>query len=233
VDPVEIDRQERVEVRLVLVDAVVLDRNDRTVGDLSAEDFEITVDGRRRPIDTLDVSCAAGALDDPRAVKHPRLRPAGGGQIERKIVLVLDYLHLPGLLRVDVLEQAKRMVRHGASAGDRIMVAALNGGLRIEQAFTSDHARVVDALERMEYDISLWEPTFSHRTEEPFFAGLGALLDVLAVEDGSKAVVLFSNSPARADENDLAFAGLAAAAGASRCSIYPVHALGLSDTPPG
>jgi VWFA-related protein len=233
VDPLAVDRQDQVEVRLVLIDAVVLDRHDRTVPDLGMDDFEITVDGRRHPIDTLDVSCAAGAADDPRSVRDPSRRPVPAADVERKLVLALDYLHLSQLRRVDVLEHAKRMVRHGAAPGDKIMVAALNGGLRIEQSFTPDHARVIDALERMEYDISLWQPSFSHLTEEPFFAGLRALLEVLAFEPGSKGVVLFSNSPAAADENDLEFARLAAVASASRCSIYPVHAEGVTVIPPG
>jgi hypothetical protein len=132
-----------------------------------------------------------------------------------------------------VLEQARAMVRHGATAQDRIMVAALDGGLRIEQTFTVDTDRVLATLERMEYDITLWEPAFGHLTEEPFFAGLRALLEVLAFEPGDKGIVLFSNSPAPADESDRAFAELAATAGVARCAIYPVHAAGLTTLRPG
>ena len=85
----------------------------------------------------------------------------------------------------------------------------------------------------MEYDISLWEPSFFHLTETSFFAGLSALLDVLNAVPGSKAMVLFSNSPSPSDENDLEFAQLAALASAARCSVYPVHAAGLTTLRPG
>ena len=232
-DPLDLGQHEEVEVRLVLIDAVVLDRQNRTVPGLTVDDFEIRVGGKRLPIDTLDVNCTGEPVDDPRGVRNPRRREPISSDVERNIVLALDYLHLSQMQRVDVLEQAQTMVRHGTAPNDRIMVAALNGGLRVEQPFTTDHERVVDTLKRMEYDISLWEPSFYHLTEEPFFDGMQALLDVLSAVPGSKGMVLFSNSPGASDENDLRFAELAANASSSRCSIYPVHATGLTNPRPG
>jgi len=44
-DPLDIGKQEEVDVRLVLIDVVVLDRQDRTVSDLTIDDFEILFDG--------------------------------------------------------------------------------------------------------------------------------------------------------------------------------------------
>ncbi len=232
-DPLDLGQQEEVEVRLVLIDALVLDRQDRTVPGLTADDFEIMLDGKRLPIDTLDANCTGGPADDPRGVRDPGRRAPIPSDVERNIVLALDYLHLSQMQRVDVLEQAQTMVRHGTAPNDRIMVAALNGGLRVEQPFTTDHERVVDALKRMEYDVSLWEPSFFHLNEDPFFDGMHALLDVLSAVPGSKGMVLFSNSPGASDENDLHFAELAASASSSRCSIYPVHATGLTNPRPG
>ena len=232
-DPLDLGQHEEVEVRLVLIDAVVLDRQDRTVPGLTMDDFEVMLDGQRMPIDTLDSSCAGGPADDPRGVRDPRRRAPIPSDVERNIVLALDYLHLSQMQRVDVLEQARSMVRHGMGPQDRIMVAALNGGLRIEQPFTTNHEHVAEALKRMEYDISLWEPSFFHLTEEPFFEGMQALLDVLSSVPGSKGLVLFSNSPGASNENDLHFAELAASASSARCSIYPVHATGLTNPRPG
>jgi len=226
-DPLDIGKQEQVNIRLVLIDVVVLDRQDRTVPDLTPDDFEVVVDGVRRPIDTLDLSCEEGAVDDALAVSHPNKRKQleqGSGQ---QIVLVLDYLHLSHTQRTEVLEEAKRIVRHTAAPDDSIMVAALNGGLRIEQAFTTDHDRAVDALHRMEYDISLWQPSYRHVNELPFFNGMNALLRVLEPVQGSKAMVLFSNNRYGGLRDDLQFARLVATAAASRCSIYPSYALGL------
>ena len=227
IDPLDIGRQEQIAVRLVLIDVVVLDRQDRTVPDLTIHDFEIIVDGKRRPIDTLDLACEEGAVDDARRVSHPGKRAQLGSGSGRQIVLAVDYLHLSHSQRAAVLDEAKRIVRHAAAPDDSIMVAALNGGLRIEQAFTTDHDRAFDALHRMEYDISLWQPSYRHLNELPFFQGMDALFRVLESVPGSKAMVLFSNNRNGGTRDDLQFAKLAAASASSRCSIYPVFASGM------
>ena len=148
----------------------------------------------------------------------------------QNVVLIVDEAQN---LRPEVLDQARLMVEHSAAPDDRIMVVALNGGLRVEQPFTSDHGRVLETLTRMEYDLTLWEPSFYHLNERVFFEPFEALLDVLSFEPGGKALVLFSDHPGRADTDDLFFADLAASAAASRCSIYPVEASGLANTRPG
>jgi VWFA-related protein len=233
VDPLASDLEEEVGIQLILIDTVVVDRAGRTVPDLTFDDFEIIVDGKPVDVDTLDVSCT-GPMDDPqqvrRASKRPHLPTSGA---VRRIVIVLDYLHLGPIARTDVLERAREMVRHGMTSNDEVMVVAIAGGLRIEQTFTSDRQRVEDVLEQMEYDISLWNGNFTHLTEQPFFASMNALFNVLGSVPGHKGIVMYSNSGARSDENDLKFARLAASASASRCSIYPVHAAGLVAGRPG
>lgn len=233
-EPIDLDERESVNVRLVLIDAVVLDQQDRTVPDLTREDFVILVDGKEYPINTLDVFCAAGAEDDPRGVRNANQRAMSPSHdTGRKIILAMDYLHLTPIERVDVLEKLREMVKHGTTGGDMIMVVALNGGLRVEQSFTRDRQRVLDTLERMEYDISLWNMNSFHLTEEPFFAGLGALMEVLEAVPGNKAMVMFSNNGGRSDENDPYFAEIAALASTARCSIYTVQARGLMAGGPG
>jgi VWFA-related protein len=231
-EPLDLGQTEEVDVRLVLIDVVVLDGKDRTVPGLTREDFEIVADGEALPIDTLDTSCLGGPTDDAQAVADPGKRGASaaipGG---RRIVLAFDYLHMSQLQRVDVLEQARRMMQRDLASGDEVMVAALNGGLRIEQPFTTDAAQVAAALRRMQFDITLWQPSFDHLTEETFFAGLHTLFTVLESVQGAKAVVLFSSHPGRSDTDDLRFASLAAAATTSRCSIYTMDSAGL--VPPG
>jgi VWFA-related protein len=234
-DPLDIGLEERVKLRLVLVDMLVLDARDRPVPGLGKDDFEIVVDGERRALDTLDVDCSEGALEEPVAVRTPTARPVVSSDVVRRIVFALDYLHLDRLRRTEVLERLRKFVPHGLSAQDEVMVVALNGGLRVEQPFTHDHVRVAEVLKRMQYDITLWQPAFSHANEQSFFRGLSALVGVLEHVPGGKAIVLYSNSHVGLqDDNDLAFAKLAAGMAISRCSIYPVHAAGLeADPAPG
>ena len=228
--PLDLQQVERATVRLVLLDMIVLDAQGRTVPDLTAADFEVVAGGEVVEVDTLDVSCPAGATEDALAANREDQRESPQApEAERKIVLLLDYLHLDPMLRVDVLERARRMVEHDTAEGEEIMVVALTGGLRIEQPFTSDRKQVQRSLKRMEYDVSLWMPDFFHITETGFVQGMTALFDVLGTVPGPKAVVMFS---AMKDVPlDLEFREIAAVAAGSRCMLYPVDAVGLRPPP--
>ena len=139
-EPIALDKVEKERVRLMLLDVVVVDKQGRTVPDLTLDDFEVISAGAVRPIETLDVNCPGGWAEDPRAVNDPAKRAAPAAQeAERKLVFLLDYQHMNRIQIVDVLEQARRMVKHGTTENEEFMLAALTGGLRIEQPFTSDH----------------------------------------------------------------------------------------------
>ncbi len=231
VDPLKAEFEERAAVRLVILDTVVVDADGRTVPGLTLDDFELTVDGKPRPLDTLDLVCAAGGVDDPRGVRRAdRRRPLPAGGQPRRIVVALDYLHLHQLRRVQVLDQARRMIEHGLVDGDEVMLVALTGGVRVEQPFTGDRRILIETLQRMEYDISLWQPSFAHATEKGFLRGLETLFEVLTTVTGPKALVLYSDAKELATDND--YAELATASHAARCKIYPVSAKGLDIPPP-
>ena len=172
---------------------MVLARQGNTVSDLAAEDFEIRAAAKIRPVDTLDVRCDPGALAEPEAVTKASRREAPDySDGSRKIVLALDYLHLPPILRPEVLERARESVRHAASPGDEVMVVALNGGRRVEQHFTDDLDEVVGTLDRMEFDITLWQPDYFHLHESLFVDPLVALLDILGQYPENNTIVLYS-----------------------------------------
>jgi len=247
-----VEYTERVEVRLVILDVVVLDKNDHAVVGLNRDDFEIIVGANAIPIETLDVDCRGG----PPSAERGRGRPAPGTSppqpsippqevahlpqeitapppedaAPRRIVLALDYQHLARTRRFQVLERVISMMRSGAASGDEIMVVALNGGLRIEQRFTRDPDRLVASLERMQYDLSLWQPEFFHLNESGFVGGMTAMLEFLGAVPGPKAVVLFSEMGHVPLEDQ--FREIAAVAAAARCAIYPVDVGGLAPGDP-
>jgi len=107
-----------------------------------------------------------------------------------------------------------------------VMVAALTGGLRIEQPFTTDAAEVLASLKRMQKDISLWNGNFGHANEFGFVRSVTSLFDVVAAASkGPKAMVLYS---AMQDVPlDYQFEQIAALAAASRCAVYSVDPYGL------
>ena len=105
------------------------------------------------------------------------------------------------------------------------MVVALNGSLRIEQPMTADHGAALAAMKRMERDISLWAPSFTHYTEKGFFHGIEATMTAVAGLPGPKAIALFSMADGTGADSD--FEMLATAAVESRCNIYPIDVRGL------
>lgn len=224
--PIETDKVEEELVRLVVLDTIVVDRSGRTVGDLTIDDFEIVAGGKPVPVGSLDVDCPGGGAAQPEAVSHARKRQApAAGDKPRRLVLAVDYLHLSFSNRAEVLLRARELVKHNAGSGDEVMVVALNGGLRIEQPFTTNPTEVLDSIERMEHDITLWQPDYFHLSENQFIDPLVGLLDLLGTFEGTKAVVLFSTM--RDVPLDKQFERVAAIAALSRCSIYPVDAGGL------
>jgi VWFA-related protein len=226
-EPLESGAIEEVKVVLVMVETLVLDGKGRTVPDLTEEDFVLTVQGRAREIDEFDVSCPAGAAEEPTELDPKNPRKPVVPDLDRKIVLLVDYYHLGTIDRTDVLNQAMAMVHYGKTRGEQIMVAALANGLRVEQRFTRDADAVLRTLERMEHDASLFAMDFGSITDRPFFDNLGTLMDVLAEYDGTKAVVMFSNWMATSADWDLQFWDVAERAALSRTVVYPVWAAGL------
>ena len=96
--------------------------------------------------------------------------------------------------------------------------------LRLPRAL-ADREATLKSLHRMEFDISLWAPSFFHLNEFGFVQSMTTLFDVLSTVPGTKAVVLYS---AMTDVPlDLQFRQIAAHAAASRCAIYPVDAVGM------
>jgi len=237
--PVESGLTTRVEVRLVTIDVVAVDRHDRTVADLTKSDFQLFVDGKETPIDTLDLYCDGGGDADPVAKRVGGwATPADLAEGTRRVVLAFDYLHLPTVPCPDhplpchydtqSLRQYQEVLAAKTDVGDEeMMVVALTNGLRIEQPFTRDRRAVVETLRRMEHDITLWGGNFGHLTEFPVFSGLNALVTVLRSVPGPKAVVFISagNGPGASYEND--FRRLAARASDAQVAIYSVDCRGL------
>ena len=245
--PIQSDLEEEVEVRFVIIDALVLDSEGRVVTDLSLEDFKLKIDLYRHSIASVDLSCPQGAVEEPQAVRFGERRAATSVRgTTRRFALVIDYKNLPQTLRVEVVRRLKQMVRDQHAPDDELMVVAITNRLRIEQPFTQDTDLVLEALDRMENDVSLWqEHANPHFLEYNLFDALTALTRMLASYEGSKALVLFSDLPTKTSfdpwinpralyttpasiEYDRQFEAVATAATNARVAFYPIHSKGLT-----
>jgi VWFA-related protein len=225
--PRDVDQEERVEVDLVIVDALVIDKQGRAVGGLTRDDFLLSVQGRAQEIDTFDELCPAEGLPDPEEAKPDAERPGFPIQSNRRLVLAFDYYHLSQPNRQAALEWGQAIAARDMAPGDGIMVAALADGLRIEQEFTGSPKKVYHTLQRMEHDVTLYGRDFATISGRAFLDNLGTLSDVLAQYPGPKSVVLFSEWSGSSSEWDTFFLQAAEHASAARTTYYPVWAPGM------
>ncbi len=220
---------EHVDVELVLLDVTVANRKREIVTGLSKEDFKLKIDDRRIPIASLDAHCPDAPVAEPEAVWID-----GGNSDwtapdrERRIVLAIDYRHMERIQRVDVLERVRDAVARLHRPKEKLMIVALTDFLRIEQPWTTDGAATFETLERMENDITLWEPPFDHLHDASTFTSLLELTDLLGTLEGEKIVVLFSNWPSSGFHYDELFAELASRSTRARVSFYTVWTRGLT-----
>jgi VWFA-related protein len=225
--PVDTGLTEQVAVTVIQIDAVVTDKQGRTVPDLKKEDFSLKIGPHKIPIMALDVLCPGGASDDPMPVRDETASlpvPATSGQGQR-IVFAFDYTFLGVTKRPQFLEAAERMLRQSKPPDEEVMIVALAGEVRIEQRFTKDVRLLTMALDRMGHDVTLWARDFPLGVSgESYFQHLATLMDVLESYDGPKAVVYFSQATTVPSAmTDLWYWKVAAHASASRASIYPAR----------
>jgi VWFA-related protein len=224
--------EEVVEVDLAIVDVLVLDRQGVAVGGLTRDDFLLTVQGRAREIDTFDVVCPEGGLADPEEIGRDDRREAIVSKSDRRLVLAFDYYSLSHPNRTAATRWGQIIAARDMVPGDGIMVVSLADGLRVEQRFSGSPEKVFHTLQRMEHDVSLYGRTFEPTTQQPFFADLNVLSDVLAQYPGPKSVVLFSEWRGRSDDWDTFFLEAAEHASAARAAFYPVWVPGLQGGEP-
>ena len=208
--PLDPGLKERVEVRLVVLDVLVLDRKGDPVPDLTAADFDVEVDHKPIPLAGFDAFC---------------------GESGRKpnIVLAFDYQHLDMAQRGQILADARAAVERGAAGGTPVMVAALTGSLRVELPFTKDSKHVGAALGHMRDDPTLFAANFPHSNDDGFVNGLTSLFDVAGNPSTPTAIILYSGM--EDGPLDDQFLGLAARAAAAHCAVYPFHVEALTSGP--
>jgi VWFA-related protein len=134
---------------LVRVDVNVVDASGRPIRDLTADDFEIRVDGRRRPITSAQFVPVGGSLDMPAAAAPPPIdyssnAHAAGGRL---IMIVVDRGSIAVGRGKAAFEAASRFVS-GLNRADRVALASIPEGPQID--FTADHAVVQKRLREID-----------------------------------------------------------------------------------
>ncbi|HQX82180.1 MAG TPA: hypothetical protein PKW63_10505, partial [Vicinamibacterales bacterium] len=137
--------------RLIAVDFAVVGADGQPVADLRADEVTLKIDGRARPIRSLEyVSLSTGADGSSGAAEAATLAPYGTNATSdggRSVVLILDqYTIRPGG-EAGLKTQVTEFVR---ILGPRDRIALLTmpyGALSVD--LTTDHQRVIQALSRI------------------------------------------------------------------------------------
>jgi VWFA-related protein len=233
----------RVNVDLVQISVVALDRSGRFVRDLTRDDFELMEDRRPQQLSAVDletVGVSNGGDMLGRPIELPILSSAGSvvssaARGLRLVVLFFDFtsLDLPGAARS--LRAAEAYVQTIGPA-DRIAVVSLRPKLEVQQDFTGDQEklqRVLKSLHGFSQE-ALDDP--GDRSYKLFYGyerlrSLRVLAGLLANIPQKKSVVIFTGG----FDSDSDLAGVTAtvdAAARSGISFYGVDAAGLTANPP-
>lgn len=138
----------RVTTHMVLVDAVVTDKQGKPVPGLRAEDFVLEEGGKAQKISSLttttQTAAAAPALPPGIYSNQAQYRSTGAPIT----VMLLDALNTPFTDQAYARRQMLAFVKEQFKPTDRMAVFALTGGLNLLQDFTSDPQVLYTALQR-------------------------------------------------------------------------------------
>jgi len=149
-------------VELVAVDVTVVDRDGRPLTDLQPDDFEIKVGGKRRKVVSAQLvrsavapaAAAAAPVRTETTYSSNREQPPG-----RLVVVVPDVGWMSDEGGRVVVEAAGRFVA-GLPPQDKVALLTIPAGPAVD--FTTDHARIADAL-KLVRGSRRWRPSASHK----------------------------------------------------------------------
>ena len=217
----------RSETRVVLVDAAVVDRNNRFTRDLTQKDFRIWEDNKEQKITSFSLESASVTPD--RSSRH-------------YIVLFFDASTLGPSTLMTVRQDAFRFVEGFASPDRYMAVIAYGGDMQVLQNFTPDAARLKDALARLQnfagFAANAAAPPAgggrgrgAATTDGPDYrhmlAALRAVANSVADIRGRKALVLFSGGVATAADITTDITATIDACNKANVAVYGVIGRGL------
>jgi VWFA-related protein len=144
----------RATTRMVLVDAVVLDKNGQPVKSLKADDFTLTEDGVRQRMASFSERISAPANPAPAPVLPPHVttnRPVltqTNAENSTAAVLLLDGLNTPPQDQIYVKQQMLKFLARQYDPNTKLAVIALTNKLTVLQDFTQDPLLLRAALNR-------------------------------------------------------------------------------------
>jgi VWFA-related protein len=151
-DPVR-EFGETLDVDVVLLDVVAVDREGRLVTDLTADEIEVREDGRTVPLESFEpppptparTGTPAPRRPAPEAPAAPRTPPASPDR-DRHLVIFVDNAHISGSNRDRFVQELWTFLNEDVPPGTDVMVASNGSGLSLLTGFTEDREEIREAL---------------------------------------------------------------------------------------
>ena len=155
--PEESDEVLRVTTELVQTDVTVIDREGNFVDGLKADQFELKVDGKARPVLFFE-RVAAGSRDESAQLAAARGGRAAGGASAagavpldrgRVILVFVDDIHLSAQSLAQTRKMLTRFVEDELRQNDRMLIAAATAQVGFLQQLTDERAVLRAAVSRL------------------------------------------------------------------------------------
>jgi hypothetical protein len=204
----------RTESRVVLVDAVVMDKKGSYVGDLAQKNFKLYEDGKEQTIKSF--SFEADPSSPNASQKH-------------YLVLFFDNSHMDAPGQIRARQAAVKFI--DANAGPNRMMAVVNysGTLEITQNFTTDADRLKQVVSGVKFNMG---PAFGNFGTRNSILALNTLAKNLAEVPGRKILVLLTGGFPVTDQLMPDMTAAIATCNKSNVAIYPIDVGGLSTGTP-
>ncbi len=157
------DTAVRISTQLVQVDVVVTDKKGKHVEDLTADDLELTVDGKKQslshfthinlPLVARELPPTKKKSDKFVAPESMPTRQIAPSEVRRTIAFIVDDLGLGFASTERVRETLRKFVAEQMQEGDLIAIIRTGNGLGMLEQFTSDKPLLYSAIERL-----IWNP---------------------------------------------------------------------------
>lgn len=165
---------ESVDVTVVNIDVYVTDNQGHPVTDLTREDFEVRVDGKKVEISNFsavasprghapgpsstgqagtssgEMGAAAGPPGDPTAAAPEPAPDSATDPSPLQLAVLIDNFNTRPNNRKRVMGQLREFLETELADGDLVMVVSFDGSVNVHQAFTPDRGRVAHALDLVE-----------------------------------------------------------------------------------
>lgn len=150
-----------IDVQLVNIEVMAIDKDGNPVTDLTLEDFEVYEDGQPVTVtnffvveDGMRRAPGTGEILEPIAEERPASAPAAAAPLQeddqRYVILFIDNTNIAPSHRKRVFDELREDLDRLMKPADRVMVVRLDREIHIEQAFTRERTLIDEALDRLE-----------------------------------------------------------------------------------